>query len=624
MRGRRTTAQLNQMYVADFETCDSDQFYKVDGEGRTIYNQRVWLAGHRNLETKETKWFTSIDDFMKSILSRGRNVNTEYAFHNLKFDGTYIIPWLFDNGYEVVHTKPESGQFSVLIDDRNNWYSITIQATKKRRVTLWDSAKLFPIQLEYLHETYGTPTKKIHEDDVFYNEKRPEGHKPTDKELEYFYNDLIVLEETLNEHIKLEGLRFKKTQASQAFYAFEQSFPAWKLRFPALDDDVDKDIRPAYWGGIAYVNPIYAGKDMYNVAVYDINSSYPHKLADYKMPYGNPVAKRGQGVHPDMSKFWVAEALLSFELKKDKLPCIPTKAIIEARPITDEYWISDSEGVVRLVFSCIDYYSMLESYDIEIISWEWCIEWAWKVHKELKEYIYKNNEDKVYYKKKANAESDPQLKSEYLARSQRAKINNNSFYGKFGEDIIKEGKTPYFEDGDIVYKVDRYDILSMHKRKYLPVAIAVTAWGRRQLVQMANALGKEFIYCDTDSVHITKAGAEMVQAMHKEGRIKIDKTELGAWSLDGTYDRARFLRPKCYYEEKYGEHPEVTLAGLPADKHSGARSKKRSCITWENFHIGLKLPPEVTNKLASCRTPTGTKLIPVGFEINQKLLHFFK
>jgi len=144
MRGRRTTAQLGQMFVADFETCDSDQFYKVDGEGRNIYCQRVWLAGHRNLETKETKWFTSIDGFMKSILSRGRNVNTEYAFHNLKFDGTYIIPWLFDNGYEVVHNKPHSGQFSVLIDDRNNWYSITIQATKKRRSPFGIVQSCFP------------------------------------------------------------------------------------------------------------------------------------------------------------------------------------------------------------------------------------------------------------------------------------------------------------------------------------------------------------------------------------------------------------------------------------------------------------------------------------------------
>ena len=624
MGARGRAPQLGQMYVADFETCDSDDFYKIDGEGREIYMQRVWLAGHRNLKTKEIKWFTSIDDFMNDVLSRGKNVNTEYAIHNLKFDGSFIIPWLFENGYTVTHNKPDSKQFSVLIDDRNNWYSLTIQVTKKRRVTFWDSAKLFPIQLEYLHEIYGTPTKKIHEDEEFYNEKRPEGHIPTEKELQYLFNDLIVLEETLNAHIKLEGLRFKKTQASQAFYSFEQSFPAWRLRFPPLDDETDALIRPAYWGGIAYVNPAYAGKDMYDVVVYDINSSYPHKLADYKMPYGNPIAKRGRGVEPDMSKFWVAEALIEFELKPDKLPCIAAKGIVEARPITDEYWLTDSEGVVRLVFSCIDYYSIRESYDFEIISWEWCIEWAWKVHKELKEYIYKNNAEKVLYKKKASKVDDPQLKSEYLAHSHRAKINNNAFYGKFGEDIIKRGKTPYYENGDIVYRVDRRDILSMRKRKYLPVAIATTAWGRRQLVQMANTLGKEFIYCDTDSVHITKAGAEMVEAMHKEGKIKIDKTELGAWSLEGRFDRARFLRPKCYYEEKYGQHPEVTLAGLPADKHSGARSKKRSCITWENFHIGLKLPPEVTGKLASCRTPTGTKLVPVGFEITEKLLHFLK
>ena len=42
----------------------------------------------------------------------------------------------------------------------------------------------------------------------------------------------------------------------------------------------------------------------------------------------------------------------------------------------------------------IDYYSIRESYDFEIISWNGT-EWAWKVQRELKEYIYKNNEEKV-------------------------------------------------------------------------------------------------------------------------------------------------------------------------------------------------------------------------------------
>src|SRR5690606_5794754 len=168
------------------------------------------------------------------------NTNREYAFHNLKFDGSYIIAYLLKNGYTCTHAKPKKGEFSVLIDERNNWYTITIQVTTKRRVTLWDTAKLFPMPLEYLHQLYGTPTQKIYEDEDFYNRVRPEGHIPTDEELKYMENDLAVLAETLNAHIKLYGLRFKKTQASQAFYNFEKHFKAWKLRFPPLDVEVDK------------------------------------------------------------------------------------------------------------------------------------------------------------------------------------------------------------------------------------------------------------------------------------------------------------------------------------------------------------------------------------------------
>lgn len=623
MASRGKTANINQMYVADFETCDSDTLYKVLDDGTKLYNQRVWLAGFMNLETMEPVYFTSLDDFMKAILSRGDNLNREYAFHNLKFDGSYIVPWLLKNNYKAVHHKPNPGEFSVLIDDRNNWYSITIQVTKKRRVTLWDSLKLFPTPLEYLHETYGTPTHKIHEDEAFYNAKRGVDHVPTPEELKYMENDLRVLAETLKAHIRLYGLRFKKTQASQSFYNFEQHFKAWKLRFPPLDEDVDAAIRSAYWGGIAYVNPMYAGKDVYNVDVYDINSSYPYQLAYNKLPYGHPVAYYGSGVNPDMSKFWVAEALVKFKLKPGKIPCIPTKAIVEGKPITWEHWLHDSEGIVRIRFCCIDYLTMLESYDLEIINWEWSICWAWKVHPEIQSFILKNNADKVKYRKMARETDDIELKREYLARSQKAKIDNNAFYGKFGEDIVKEGKTPYMdEDNQVWYRVDRYEVLSPGKRKFLPVAMATTAWGRRQLVTLANRLGDDFLYCDTDSIHMLRTGRPKIEKLAAKGEIRLSNLDLGAWDKEGEFDRARYLRPKCYYEEKYGQPPEVTLAGLPADKHSGPRSKRRSCITWDNFHIGLELPPEVTNKLATRRTPTGNKLVPVGFIITEKISLF--
>jgi hypothetical protein len=169
MAPRGKTVQLKNMYVADFETCDADELYKIDNKtGMEIKNQKVWLAGFKNLETMKSTYFYNLDDFMEAILSRGENVNTEYAIHNLKFDGSFIIPYLFREGYTVSIGKPGPKEFSILVDDRNAWYSITIQVTKRRRVLIWDSVKLFPSALEYLHEVYSTPTKKIHEDQDFY------------------------------------------------------------------------------------------------------------------------------------------------------------------------------------------------------------------------------------------------------------------------------------------------------------------------------------------------------------------------------------------------------------------------------------------------------------------------
>jgi hypothetical protein len=184
-------AQLDQMYVADFETCDSDDLFKIDEKtGEKIYNQKVWLAGFKNLKTMKSTYFYDLDSFMEAILGRGENQNTEYAFHNIKFDGSYIIPWLLTHGYTVSIGKPAAGQFSVLVDDRNAWYSITIQVTKRRKVLLWDSVKLFPCALEYLPDVYSTPTHKIQEDSEFYETVRPDGYTPNEREMGYFENDL--------------------------------------------------------------------------------------------------------------------------------------------------------------------------------------------------------------------------------------------------------------------------------------------------------------------------------------------------------------------------------------------------------------------------------------------------
>ena len=618
------------MFVVDFETTDTDKLYKHDNKtGEPIYYQRVWLAGHKNLETMESKYFTSLDDFMTDILARHEHVNREYAIHNLKYDGTYIIPWLFKNDYTISDEKPKSGEFSVLVDDRNNWYSVTIQVTKKRKVTLWDLVKLFPTKLEYLPDIYGTPTKKIREDQDFYTKDRPLDYKPDKRDLLYFENDLQVPAETLNKHIEHYGLRFKKTQASQAFYNFEQTFPTWRFRFPALSTEVDQTIRPAYWGGISYVPKHKASKDIHGVGVADINASYPDKAANAKLPYGKPVLEFGEGQHPDMSKFWVAEAIVEFKIKsKNHIPCIPSKAISEGRPLEIDKWVLDSEGLVKMSFCNIDYMTIQKSYNFEVVRWCWSIHWPWKVHREIAKFVNYNNDNKVKYNALAKKETDPVKKNEYKTIENRSKIDNNSFYGKFGEEIIKEGKTPHFEEDEegnevIVWKVDRQDEATEYNRKFLPVAIAITAWGRQQLVETANTLSEYFLYCDTDSVHYeNEGGQQLIDKAVKDGKIELHPNKLGAWDFEGYYIKGRFLRAKCYMEQKEDGTIEATVAGLPPDPHTGNFSKSRSCLNWDNFYIGTNIPASKSNKLRTVQTPTGAKLLPTGFTITKKVGYF--
>jgi hypothetical protein len=292
--------------------------------------------------------------------------------------------------------------------------------------------------------------------------------------------------------------------------------------------------------------------------------------------------------------------------------------------------MDDSEGIVKMTFSCIDYQTIQESYEtFKVYRWCWSMHWAWKVQKEVAKFVLKNNKEKVYHSKMAKLEEakgekcDPEKLAFHNTMRNRAKIDNNAFYGKFGEEIIKEGKTPHWgEDSEgktiVEWKTDRRDEQTESKRKFLPVAIAVTAWGRQQLVRMANVLGEDFLYCDTDSIHYLRQGTTKIDKAIKAGIFEVDEEKLGAWKFEGNMVRGRYLRAKAYMEETEKGKIEVTLAGLPADKHTGQFSKIRTAVNWGTFHIGHIVSPELSNKLRTVRTPTGNKLLPTGFQIKEK------
>src|SRR5690625_952439 len=136
---------------------------------------------------------------------------------------------------------------------------------------------------------------------------------------------------------------------------------------------------------------------------------------------------------------------------------------------------------------------------------------------------------------------------------------------------------------------------------------------------MTNLLGEHFLYCDTDTVHYLKEGGqEKIDKAVKNGTIDTSKNTLGAWDFEGYFVRGRFLRAKCYMEETEDGTRLATVAGLPADPNTGQFSKIRSCLNWDNFHIGTVIPAEKANKLRTVSTPTGNKLMPTSFKITEK------
>ena len=213
-------------YVADFETCFTD-------ESKT--NVRVWAYGMLDILSGEYLEGNNIDSFLDKVLSDKKVY--DIGFHNLKFDGSFIIPQLFKRGYTYLPNsvymdqwsagEDMTGKFTHTITTMGQWFSIIITKDKQANkstpafVHIWDTYKLFPKKLKDIGIQYSTNSQKIEEDSAFYDRIRPVGHKLTKEESDYLKADCMVLAEALRAQLEKYGTIYR-TQASKAFHFFKE------------------------------------------------------------------------------------------------------------------------------------------------------------------------------------------------------------------------------------------------------------------------------------------------------------------------------------------------------------------------------------------------------------------
>lgn len=543
---------MKKRYTADFETNTHD------------YDCSVWAFAVCEIENVENVIYgNSIDGFIEWCK---QNTNSIVYFHNLKFDGEFIISYLLNHGFQWEKKLTNKNCFSTLIDFTGTFYSITINFGNKYNIEILDSLKKLPMPVKKIATSFNLPILK---GEIDYNLHRGKCHVMNDVEKAYIKNDVQIVAMALKEQFD-HGFT-KMTNASDALNYYKGITKSFKNWFPVLNEYQDTFIRKSYKGGWTYLKkPCEIGKGI----VLDVNSLYPYSMYNTLLPYGQPVFYQGKYIEDNNYPLFVQRFACQFKLKEKHLPMIQLKNNLRYNPVQ---YLEESQQQELLTLTSIDLKLFFEHYDV------WDIEWFDGYKFRGRRGMFKNYIDYFYAQKATNKGGKRQI----------AKLMQNSLYGKFGSAIVGRSKKPYLDKDGVVH----YETLEEEPRKpvYIPVASFITAYARNKTIRSAQQVYDRFVYADTDSLHLI--GLE-----YPDG-LEIHDTKLGAWAHESTFIRAKFIKPKTYIEDN-GDFLDIKSCGMPLNI-------KENEVTYDNFKIGFKS----NNKLQPKRLKGGVLLKNVPFQI---------
>ena len=445
-------------FTADFETCTwlEDETY-------------VWAWALCEIgKDYKTEVGTNINDFFDLINTLD---NPQIYFHNLKFDGAFLIDWLYKEGYELVKDRKEARDhtFQCIISDLGAFYEIIVynevKSKKVKKITFIDSLKIINMSVKDIAKTFNLPISKL---EIDYNEFREVGHILTTEEYNYIQNDVKVVAMALNELFK-EKLT-KMTAASNAMSYYKQITGRQKFEhyFPVLTPEEDSLIRPAYKGGFTYLNPIFKNLILADVYVIDVNSLYPSRMYYELLPFGKPIYFKGKYEEDKMFPLYTQTIKCSFKIKKNKIPTIQIK---EKNFFfqTNEY-IEDSKGEeFILTLTNIDLEMFLDHYDVENLIYIDGFKFR-GIKGLFNRYIDYWTEKKIQAGKEGNK-----------GKRQIAKMQLNSLYGKFAKSTTIKSKYPIMGSDGILH----FTISEAEQKNgiYLPVAAFITAYARKVTIR---------------------------------------------------------------------------------------------------------------------------------------------
>lgn len=555
-------------YTADFETT------VFPGQEYT----EVWSAAIVELGgSEDVKVFHSIADFFQFL--RSLPGNQCVYFHNLKFDGEFILSYLIDvlkyqkaadrvgsEDYEIKWKKEAempNETYKCSISDRGQWYTIIVR-TRYKIIEFRDSLKLLPFSVKQIGQAFKTKHKKL---EMVYTGRRYAGCKISDEEMAYIKNDVLVMREALDfmrdqghTSLTIGACCMQEFREIYAKKLYEEFFP--NMYNVALDKSVYGEsnagdyIRHAYKGGWCYLKR-GCENVVYNHGVTaDVNSLYPSVMHSesgnrypVKMPTfwsGNYIPEEAMAEHRYFyvrikTRFYVRDGYLPFiQIKGSWLyrgtECLESSDLVNRKTGEKSAYYRDLSGNVcdtrqTLTLTCTDYFLILEHYnliDFEIL--DGCYFDA--IPAIFDRYINK------YAEIKKNSKG---------AMRTLAKLFLNNLYGKMAANIDSSFRVPFLNpDGSLTFlTMEEFD----KKPGYIPIGAAITSYARNFTIRHAQNNYDRFIYADTDSLHLFGT-ADQVKGL------KVHLVNFNCWKLESTWDYGLFIRQKTYIEHVVEEDQE--------------------------------------------------------------------
>lgn len=570
--------QKRTEWVADFETTTTPE------------DCRVWGWGLVNIETGKSAWDVEMGHDIHSFIKRVEKMPSIIYFHNLKFDGFFLLDWLLRRGYSYAGKFPRNKEFTALIDDMGTFYTITVVWESGHKTEFRDSYKKLPYKASVVAKAFGTPETK---GTIDYHAHRPVGHVMTRQERHYLANDVLIISKALK--VQLEAGMTKLTVGADALHDYKKMVGGpkhFERMFPVLSGTMDSEIRQAYRGGFTYADPRFAGKIQGKGRTYDVNSLYPSVMYDSLLPYGTPVYSPGLPEPTKEYPLYIVSITFTAKIKKNHIPCIQVKGNMG---FSETEYLTEITEPVTLACTNVDLALWEDHYDMDILSYNG----GWLFHGV--KGVFCDYIDK-WMKVKTESEG---------GQRELAKLHLNSLYGKYATNPDVTGKYPVLEDNIVKLKLGPEET---RNPVYTAMGVFITAYARNKTIRAAQENYPVFAYCDTDSLHLlTETDPD---------NLWVDPKALGAWKFEYAFERALFVRAKTYIEDlgrvhcKTEHNPDGTDhvhdRGCEHETHvAGMPVEITERMTIETFIPGKAYP----GKKVPQRVPGGVVLIDVDYTL---------